>query len=348
MILVRLLLLPFLPFFYIALKIRHLLYDTNVIKSEKPPVFSICIGNLKAGGTGKTPFVNLLISQLKPYSRILFVSRGYGRATKGFVECVPSSSAREIGDEPRMTLTRHPGIRAAVCEKRMTAIREMLLRDHDTDTIVLDDAFQHRAVDASLNILLTEYEKPYFSDRIFPLGNLRDLRRAALRADMIVVTKTPLNTTLPDMDAFVVKMNPRYGQKVFFSAIDYLPAVPVFVGQALALVPGGRVIALSGIASADYFEQEIASKYELIKSFRFRDHADYSVSDLEKVAALAVKENAMIITTEKDAVKIDAFDNLPETFCSRAYLLPITYRILEYRGANINTLMNEIKKARKQ
>ncbi len=189
----RILLLPFSWLYGLLIALRHLLYDAGLFKSNgnfEVPV--ICVGNLNLGGTGKTPFTEYLIRTLSDNYKIGIVSRGYGRKTNGYLLATDQSTASEIGDEPLQIYQKFGNqIELAVCEDRTYGIKHLLTDRQGIQLIILDDAFQHRKVNADLNILLSPYDRPYFEDYLIPAGNLRDIKSAARRADMLVFTKTP-------------------------------------------------------------------------------------------------------------------------------------------------------------
>ena len=187
----RILLFPIALLYHIVLTIRHKLYDWHVLKTtqfEKPV---ICVGNLNLGGTGKTPHIEYLIELLKDQYSVATLSRGYGRKTKGFKLAEGSSTYEEVGDEPLQYYKKHPEILVAVDADRVNGVRKLLIREKSPEAILLDDAFQHRSINAGLNLLLTEYENLYTNDFIFPAGTLRDVKSAAKRAQIIVVSKSP-------------------------------------------------------------------------------------------------------------------------------------------------------------
>ena len=194
---------------------RNKLFDWKILKERKFPVLVINVGNLSMGGTGKTPHVEYLIRLLKEHKRVAVLSRGYKRKTKGYLEATPQSSYLDIGDEPMQYITKYPDITVAVCKKRTKGIKKLLAKQEPPEVIILDDAFQHRHVKPSLNILLTDYFHLFVDDFIFPSGTLREFRRGVKRADIVVVTKT--DSVLPPIERDFIQNKLRIKQKIHFS-----------------------------------------------------------------------------------------------------------------------------------
>ncbi|NND12269.1 MAG: tetraacyldisaccharide 4'-kinase [Flavobacteriaceae bacterium] len=178
---------PFIPAYYTMSWLRNKLYDLGFIGSRKFDLPIICVGNLSVGGTGKTPMVEYIVNLLKNDFSTATLSRGYKRKTKGFIKADDHATSQTIGDEPLQFHKKLDNIIVAVDANRCNGISE-LMKDN-VEVVILDDAFQHRKVDAGLNILLTTYSNPYYSDYVLPTGNLREPRSGAKRADIIVVTK---------------------------------------------------------------------------------------------------------------------------------------------------------------
>ncbi len=199
--------------------IRNMFYDIGIYKSYKIPKKSICIGNLAVGGTGKSPHVSYLINILKITTKITVLSRGYGRTTKGFILADENSTGTQIGDEPKMYFARfHPTINVVVCEKRLDGVQKINSLFPDNELIILDDAFQHRAVKAEVNIVLTDYASLFSSDFVVPAGNLREWKIGKKRAKWVIVTKCPSSLSDNEKQSIsrTLKFNPL---NVFFSSI---------------------------------------------------------------------------------------------------------------------------------
>jgi tetraacyldisaccharide 4'-kinase len=297
----RLLLFPFSVLYDIVTSIRNNLYDRNLKPSATFDIPILGIGNLAVGGTGKTPMVEYLIHLLAATYRIATLSRGYGRTTKGFRMVTSSEDPSTVGDEPFQIFRKFgQSVKVAVGEERAFAIPHIIDQAPDTDVIILDDAFQHRKVRASFQILLTDFNRPFYDDFLLPGGRLRESRRGAARADAIVITKCP-----PDLkDEKKMDMEEKvrgYSMKpVFFAATRY--GVPV--GFAAGSNFTDRVVLVSGIASTHDLIFYTTRHFQVMRHFRFSDHHAYSSGDLRQICASAKKENAVVLTTEKDAVKL--------------------------------------------
>src|SRR5690606_12215617 len=195
---------------------RNWFYDIGLLISKAYDFPVICVGNLSTGGTGKSPMIEFLISFLKDEHKIAVLSRGYKRKTTGFREVLKTSMVEEVGDEPLQFKQKFPEVTVAVCEDRQTGIEKL---QKTAEVILLDDAFQHRKVKASLNILLTSFDKLYSNDCMLPAGNLREPKFGAKRADIIVVTKCPENIENTKMEAIKRRLKPKPHQEIYFSKI---------------------------------------------------------------------------------------------------------------------------------
>src|SRR6478735_7409996 len=179
----RVLLLPFAILFWLAIAIRNWLYNKKIIRSVSFNLPLICVGNLSVGGTGKSPMVEYLVLHLKNEFRVAVLSRGYKRKTKGYALATASTTAIDVGDEPMQFHSKSPDVPIAVGEERLVAIPQLLHDKPETQAIILDDAFQHRAIKAGLNILLTDYGNLFTRDFFLPTGDLRDAASSYKRAE---------------------------------------------------------------------------------------------------------------------------------------------------------------------
>ena len=269
----KILLLPIAFLYHIILIIRHKLYDWHIIKSKRFDVPVIGVGNLALGGTGKTPHVEYLINLLSEQYRVCVVSRGYGRKTKGFQLANNSCAADTVGDEPMQYINKFTDILVAVDENRNEAIELMDTMDRPPELYLLDDAFQHRSTQAGLNILLTSYDKLYCEDLLVPAGTLRDVRSAAKRADIIVVSKTPNNVDLEQKAAVIAKLKPLPHQKVFFSHLTYEPLEPWNeIASKISIEEVQGVMLFCGIANPKPLINELSSRYKHLETIIFSDH----------------------------------------------------------------------------
>ena len=292
--------------------VRNMFFDLGILPSYEPKVNTIAIGNLSVGGTGKTPFTELLIRMLQSKFNIAIVSRGYGRKTKGFLWVKENSSPDDTGDESLQIKQKFPGIKVAVCEKRVVAIKTIEQEHPEVDLILLDDAFQHRYVTAKTYVLLTKFRKPYLNDHVLPMGTLRESRKGAKRADFIVVTKCPLDMSQFDRNAFQKKLRPKAYQSVFFSHDKYGKPYDLFTGEGSTL-QGEAALIVSGIADNTALLNYVSTTFETAEAFKLSDHVDYNKSLVNRIkdryTELASQWSTQIITTEKDAVKLREFES---------------------------------------
>src|SRR5215212_8317876 len=217
----RVLLLPFAILFWLVVLVRNWMYKKNILKSTSFGLPLICVGNLSVGGTGKSPMVEYLVLSLKNLYKVATLSRGYKRKTKGYALASAHTTAIDVGDEPMQFYRKFPDVPIAVGEQRILAIPQLLHDRPETQVIILDDAFQHRAIKAGFNILLTEWENLFTRDFFLPTGDLRDARSSYKRADLIVVTKCPADLSAKEKEETIKEIEPLAHQQVFFSTIVY-------------------------------------------------------------------------------------------------------------------------------
>lgn len=323
------LLRPLSYLYGIITNVRNYLYDVGVKKSLRPVQITISIGNLTVGGTGKTPMVEYLLINLGTKRTIATLSRGYGRRTRGFRIATPTDTAETIGDEP-LQLYRKFGDRVwvSVGERRADALHRLRLQLPEADLVLLDDAYQHRAVRPHLNILLMDYHRPFYHDYPFPAGRLRERRHGANRADVVIVTKCPHNLTVAQQEEITnyihhYTKNPQI--PVCFAGLAYASPKP-FVENYSTPIPQ-RVILVSGIAQAVPLETYVRGNFQLQKHWQFGDHHAYTRSDINKVLNQLPADTA-VLTTEKDWVKLSAILSAEEQAQFPFFYLPIRMQFL--------------------
>ncbi len=298
---------------------RNALYDSGILTAQSSGIPLICVGNLSTGGTGKTPHVEFLL-QLLEGKRTAVLSRGYGRRTQGYLEAEPGMDAGQLGDECLQVKRKFPNVPVVVAEDRAAAIRRMEAEMPDLECILMDDGFQHRRVDPTLSILLTDYHRPFWRDHLLPAGHLREARRHYRRADVIMVTKCPpltpaIRASLQDA------VRPMKGQALLFSGLQYL-APRDAAGKEL-LLAGRHVIAFSGLASATAFEEYVTTHALTCEHLSFPDHHRYADHELQSIvgkAAMAGDRQPLLLTTEKDFVKVSSHPLLQDR---PLYYLPV-------------------------
>ncbi|MDP3435783.1 MAG: tetraacyldisaccharide 4'-kinase, partial [Bacteroidales bacterium] len=293
--------------YYLTLKIRHYLYDNGIFKSYKFEVPVISIGNISAGGTGKTPHTEFIVRELLQDYRVAVLSRGYGRRSKGFRFVETTNSALEAGDEPLQIKIKFPGVTVAVDGDRVRGIKTLMQMEplSRPEVIVMDDAFQHRRVIPGLSLLLIDYRYPPQEDNLLPAGRLRDLPEQMKRADAIIVTKCP--PELSDQEIFMwrnqLMVMPH--QKLLFSAIQYGEPVAIFEEGDKRYTYSNFAILLTAIANPKPLEYHLLNRYKIIKKVRYRDHHYFTKYDASKINSLVKKyPKAVIFTTEKDSQRL--------------------------------------------
>ena len=334
----RILLLPISFFYHIVLTIRHKLYDWHILKSTRFEKPVICVGNLNLGGTGKTPHTEYLINLLKDNYRVATLSRGYGRKTKGFKQAENTSTYEDLGDEPLQYFKKFPGIQVTVDEDRVDGVRKLIRSQYYPEVILLDDAFQHRRITAGLNILLTEYGQLYTDDFLFPTGSLRDVKSAAKRADIIVVSKTPKKLDESEKQQIINKLKPLENQVVFFSTLEYAPLkfLNVMAKQTFS-ENADAVLAFCGIANPKPFVKELEKQYKSIDFLHFEDHHAYTENDIKVILTRFENldgKNKIIVTTEKDAARLINSPYLCQIETAPLYVLPVSIRFHEEEKFN--------------
>ncbi len=324
----RLLLLPFSALYGCAVFVRNRLFDWNFLRSEIGELPTIVVGNLSAGGSGKTPFTQYLIKILGGSHGLGVLSRGYRRKTEGFFWVTPHSKASESGDEPLQISRRFPSVKVAVCEDRLAGIARMSSEATEIELVILDDAFQHRKLKGDFNILLTDYNQPYWDDVLLPAGGLRDMPFEAKRAQMILVTKCPDSLSELEMSQIRRTIWPSPKQSLFFAALQYGSLVQ-FAGPSTRASDVDNFLAFSGIANPQLFEKECRKLFSPKKFKNYPDHHQFSAADIQMLCAECGTfggHRPALLTTEKDAVRIMESD-LPENI--PMFFLPVEFRILD-------------------
>ncbi len=309
--LVKILLSPLSLLYGLGVSLRNLLYRTGLLRSVSFNIPVISIGNLSVGGAGKTPHIEYLIRLLKDYVNVATLSRGYGRKTQGFQVVESYMDATQSGDEPLQFKRKFPEILVGVAESRALAIPRLLMEDQETQVVLLDDAFQHRAVKPGLNILLTEYSNLFTRDFLLPAGRLREWRSAYERADVIVVTKCPPEMEPGKREALISELNLLPHQKIYFSYYEYGTPYYLFNPRFVAPLQEDRdVLLVSAIARADYLKSYVSEKAGAVYTMEYADHHFFDESDLydiEKSFKNVIKPDrqTMMLTTEKDAMRLE-------------------------------------------
>ncbi len=349
--LLKVLLLPFASIYGIIIWIRNKLFDWNILPSENFKIPTISVGNLSTGGTGKTPVIEYLIRLLFANYKISTLSRGYGRKSKGFIKAAIDSNYYQIGDEPLQIKQKFPKITVAVDEKRSHGIKLLSNLDKDLDVVLLDDAFQHRYVTPGLSILLTDFHNLYTNDYIVPTGTLREFRKSAKRADIIIVTKT-YSVLSPLTRRRITKLiKPKPHQTLLFSYIKY---------NTLQFVPGinydnkptkrkfNTILMFTGIANNYPLQEHLKNFCSELIVMDFYDHHKYTQKDTEKIIKTyseIFSRNKAIITTEKDSMRLYKTELIKNFVDLPLYFIPIEIKFHDNDKSKFDKIvLNYVKK----
>lgn len=343
---IRYILYPFALLYGSLVKLHRSLYRFGFLPSKSFDFPVINVGNLSVGGTGKSPHVAYLNKLLSPFFKTAIVSRGYHRQTKGVRYVSEKSLVKEVGDEPLQLKQNFPNTTVLVAEHRVFGIETILEQDEKINCILLDDAFQHWKIQANVQVLLTTFEAPFFDDWVLPMGRLREFRSGYERADIIIVTKCPFNITLEQKSYFCDLIQPLPHQQVFFSYFKYQRLYSLFdrqVTKTIETLKGQNITLITAIANTSYLEVELKSYADSIQHFKFLDHHYYTEKDLEKLKRTV--QNDLIITTEKDAVKLKVHQDYLEKEKLNIYVLPIEVEMAFKEGQLFKkTLLDFINK----
>jgi len=332
----RFLLFPISIVFWIVVVLRRLAHQRGWLRSSTFDIPTICVGNLNLGGTGKTPHVEYLTRFLSQHYQIAILSRGYGRKTKGYINTheTKNLSSEIIGDEPMQYVSKFPNVKVAVCEKRKTGIEKLVEKNPKLEVIVLDDAYQHLSVNYTARIVLTDFYHPFFNDFLFPAGTLRDYRNAAKYADIIIFTKCPESLSQEEKTTFLQKLKPKPQQEVYFTKISYKLQVTSDksnINNCQLSIVNCQFFLVTGIANPAPLVKFLENKCGKVHHLRFADHHSFTKKDIEKIIKTKNRlggDNCTILTTEKDAMRLQAFANMPEYIT-----VPIEVEFLENETA---------------
>lgn len=344
---------------FLILKIRDSLYRHGLKKVTKAEVPTICVGNITVGGTGKTPHTEMILRELLAsdkwgLSNISVLSRGYKRTSRGFQQVTRDGTAAFCGDEPIQIKRKFPSVTVAVDKDRVEGCRFLVHPEElqtskkarkckqkempASDLIILDDAFQYRKLQADLDIVLVDYNRPISKDCLMPLGHLRDLKSRLRDAGVIIVTKCPTYMDDQERIDFARTLGFKYynpakcvgttsrgqNQTVLFTCIRYGKSEPVFDTSDPRYVYSKKMVLFSGIADDRPLMQSLSDKYKIVKHLKFADHHRFTSSDFSRVRA-AVKANptTAVATTEKDAQRVLDFHGVPDVLRERMFMVPI-------------------------
>ena len=314
-----------------AIKLRHLMFDWGLLHSKSFDIPVICVGNITIGGTGKTPIVELLVREYSGSYNVAVLSRGYGRITKGvYREVQVEDHYLDVGDEPLQIKRKFPNVKVVVCADRVFAIKRIQAESPEIDMIIMDDGYQHRHVNPFFSIIAVDFTRPVEHDHLVPYGQLRDTTSTLRRANCFVVTKCPAEMQPIQMRLFKKVLVELPKQDVFFTRVKADASRAVFADVEGSVAYGSEVIAMSGIGNSDAFKEGLAERYKVVDAIDFDDHHPYRKNDLTIIEdALKRHPRAVIMTTEKDAVKLSGSTAIPQHIRERLFYEPITLLFYE-------------------
>jgi tetraacyldisaccharide 4'-kinase len=346
----KILLFPFAVIYGIITSLRNLLYDWKFLKSKSVDIHTICVGNLAVGGTGKTPHVEYLINILQNDFKIAILSRGYKRKTSGFIQASNVSTAFDIGDEPLQYKTKNPQLEVCVDANRVNGIKKILEFPEPPKVVILDDAFQHRALNCELKIVISEYNNLYLNDCMMPAGYLRESKKGIERADIIIVSKTPDKTTAIEIRNVIKDLKPLAHQQLFFTWLKYGELKgfqnPTDTIDTLNDLFRYRIVAFTGIGNPQPMITYLKEYASDVKHIQFPDHHRFTIQDIADVRAQldAIEGgNKIVVTTEKDAMRLRGTDLQDIANTLPLYVLPIEVDFKDKTQEFNDTIINYVR-----
>ncbi len=334
--------LPFTLIYGLMVKIRISFYHLGFLKRTKFDVPIIVVGNLTIGGTGKTPHVEFLANKLLNTEKLAFLSRGYGRKTKGFLKLDDQSTSEIVGDEPLQIFNKFKqNVNSFVGEDRVSAIRKVTKMYPDTSLFLLDDAFQHLNLKASTYVLLTDYKRLFYDDFLMPSGFLRESKGSAKRADLIIVSKCPQGLPFVKMQEIRDAIGRYSTAPVWFSSVEQ----GQFVDEEGGVLTVDEVVLLSGIAQNDLFIEEVSKSKSIKKKFLFADHHAFSFDEIKSIVSCCLQNELPLLTTEKDFQRLSVPEFAELISKIRIFVAPIKVRILEDEDRFWEKINDEIRNA---
>lgn len=330
----RVFLFPFSVLYGIIVSIRNLFFDWGILKSTSFKLPIITVGNLSVGGTGKTPQIEYLIRLLQHQYQIAVLSRGYKRKSEGFVLADEKTTVEELGDEPFQFYQKFSKVEVAVNGNRVEGVQQILKLKSNTDIILLDDAYQHRKIKAGYQILLTAYSDLFYKDFMMPTGNLRELWWGKNRANVIIVTKCPVDLSVEEQNEITKKINPLKHQQVFFTTIGYSAVLKGSEEIQLKDLKIQKVILITGIAKPAPLVSYLQDNGIQFEHLKFPDHHHFTAAEIKTIQEKS--KTAKIITTEKDYVRL-------EKEIQELYYLPIETVFLNKQEVFDEEILNFVK-----
>lgn len=337
--------------------LRNFLYNSGILKSHEFDIPVICVGNITVGGTGKTPHTEYIASVLEKHFRVATLSRGYLRKSRGFVIASPSSKVRDIGDEPKQISGKLPRIVVAVDRNRVHGINRIMDERPDTGVIILDDGFQHRKIKPGFTVLLSDFSRLMIRDTLLPYGNLRESIHNMKRADIIIITKSPLNLSPIQRRIIAREVGKAPYQHLYFTSLTYGAPVPVFGRQnndgnlpAFSVSRDASILLVTAIANPLPLKEYLEKEYREVRQVIYRDHHNYRESDIRTITRSFNEMNSSekyIFTTEKDAVKLMELTGMDENVKAALCYIPVGIHFLNDDSEEFdNIIINYVRKSR--
>ena len=329
-------LIPLSWLYGIGVGFRNQLFNIGLLKQHDYDIPIISVGNITVGGAGKTPHVEYLIRLLKDKVKVAVLSRGYKRKTHGYVLANDSSTVTDIGDEPYQMKQKYQDVHIAVDKKRVDGIAHITgdAETNDTDVILLDDAFQHRYVKPGINILLVDYHRLIIYDKLLPAGRLREPQSGKNRADIVIITKCPKDLKPMEFRVLTKAMNLYPYQSLYFTTIEYESLTPLFAKEKSTIekeaLEDKHVMLITGIASPKQIIIDLKPHVKEMTTLAFSDHHLFKSKDIMKINETfnAIKGEKIIVTTEKDATRLEQLEGLSEEVKQNLYILPIKVKFM--------------------
>ena len=317
----------------LAVAVRNMMYDVGILHSHSFDIPVICIGNITIGGTGKTPHVIYLAEQLSSLMGVAVLSRGYLRTSKGFRRVSAADTTADAGDEPLAMTLQMPHTEVFVDRDRVHGIREIRSISPSTGVIILDDGFQHRAVNAGLNIVLTDWNRLMTRDRLLPLGMLRESLRGVRRADIIIVTKTPPETTAAEKETVIRELkNAGAPESIFFTTLVYEKPVSLFGSNRREITSATSVLLVTGIADPSPLKHHLTAITSHLEHISFPDHHKFTDKDIRRISQAfdaMVGNDKIIVTTSKDGVRLKEIANIADHIRQALHFQPVYVQFID-------------------
>ncbi|MBO7068849.1 MAG: tetraacyldisaccharide 4'-kinase [Bacteroidaceae bacterium] len=337
-------LLPLNWLYGVGTDVRNLLFDIGFLSSKKYDIPIISIGNITAGGTGKTPHIEYLIRLLARNHKVAVLSRGYKRKSRGYVLAQTDTPMENIGDEPWQIKQKFPDVYVAVDSNRRHGIEKLMSdkKTSDVQVILLDDAYQHRYVTPGINILLVDYHRMITEDRLLPAGQLRERVSNKVRANMVIVTKCPRDLTPIGYRVVQQALHLKPFQSLFFSTFKYGNLKKLFGEGEMRLEQiwkdNMHVLLLTGIGNPQQMEQDMRKFAQYVTPLSYPDHHYFTPKDAEEInnAAQKMQKPMIVVTTEKDAPRLRNLKGLNETVRENTFVFPIEIEILKEQETKLN------------